>query len=234
MLYFPCKRSKRDPRRIRAGGDRAAVNRGMRVRLPREAVTVKRVQTAFCAPKSEDLPVPHLKGMRRRTRIRGLPDEYGTVVRCPVFSLFSLCDFRYNTRKERRITKKTTKIILAVALLLVLVIGALLVWQLNKPAAQEGGKKLVVTVVHGDGSSKDFAIATDAEFLRGALEEQQLIEGSESEYGLFVTAVDGETADDALQQWWCFTKGGEMLMTGVDTTPIADGEHYEITLTTGW
>ena len=120
------------------------------------------------------------------------------------------------------------------ALLLVLVIGALLVWQLNKPAVQEGGKKLVVTVVHGDGSSKDFAIATDAEFLRGALEEQQLIEGSESEYGLFVTAVDGETADGDLQQWWCFTKGGEMLMTGVDTTPIADGEHYEITLTTGW
>ena len=233
MLYFPCKRSKRDPRRIRAGGDRAAVNRGMRVRFPREAVTVKR---GVCPtpPKSEDLPVPHLKGMRRRTRIRGLPDEYGAVVRCPVFSLFSLCDLRYNIRKERRITKKTTKIILAVAVLLVLVIGALLVWQLNKPAAQEGGKKLVVTVVHGDGSSKDFAIATDAEFLRGALEEQQLIEGSESEYGLFVTAVDGETADDALQQWWCFTKGGEMLMTGVDTTPIADGEHYEITLTTGW
>lgn len=120
------------------------------------------------------------------------------------------------------------------ALLLVLVIGALLVWQLNKPAVQEGGKKLVVTVVHGDGSSKDFAIATDAEFLRGALEEQQLIEGSESEYGLFVTAVDGETADDALQQWWCFSKDGVMLDTGVDTTPIADGEHYEITLTTGW
>ena len=234
MLYFPCKRSKRDPRRIRAGGDRAAVNRGMRVRFPREAVTVKRVQTAFCTPKSEDLPVPYSRGMRRRTRIRGLPDEYGAVVRCPVFSLFSLCDLRYNIRKERWITKKRTKIILAVALLLVLVIGALLVWQLNKPAAQEGGKKLVVTVVHGDGSSKDFAIATDAEFLRGALEEQQLIEGSESEYGLFVTAVDGETADDALQQWWCFTKGGEMLMTGVDTTPIADGEHYEITLTTGW
>ena len=195
---------------------------------------MKRAQTAVCTPKSEDLPVPHLKGMRRRTRIRGLPDEYGTVVRCPVFSLFSLCDLRYNLRKERRITKKTTKIILAVAVLLVLVIGALLVWQLNKPAAQEGGKKLVVTVVHGDGSSRDFAIATDAEFLRGALEEQQLIEGSESEYGLFVTAVDGETADDALQQWWCFPKGGEMLMTGVDTTPIADGEHYEITLTTGW
>ena len=143
--------------------------------------------------------------------------------------------FSQNIRKERIFTnKKTRNIIIAVAVLLVLVIGALLVWQHYKPAGQEGGKGIVVTVVHGDGSQKDFTIRTDAEFLRGALEEQKLIEGSESEYGLFVTAVDGETADGDLQQWWCFTKGGEMLMTGVDTTPIADGEHYEITLTTGW
>ena len=121
--------------------------------------------------------------------------------------------------------RKTRNIVIAAAILLVLVVGALLVWQLNRPAAQEGSKKLVVTVVHGDGSSKDFSLATDAEFLRGALEEQKLIEGSDSEYGMFVTAVDGETADSEAQQWWCFTKGGEMLMTGVDTTPIADGEH---------
>ena len=94
------------------------------------------------------------------------------------------------------------------AVLLVLVVGALLVWQLNKPAAQEGGKQLAVTVVHGDGSSKEFALSTDAENLRGALEERQLIAGDESEYGLFVKTVDGETA--------------------------ADGESYEITLTTGW
>ena len=156
------------------------------------------------------------------------------MVRCVVFSLFSLCDLRFKTRKERWITNKKSKIILAAAILLVLVVGALLIWQLNKPVAQEGGKNLVVTIVHGDGTSKDFSIATDAEFLRGALEEQKLIEGSESEYGLYVTSVDGEAADESLQQWWCFTKGGEMLMTGVDTTPIADGEHYEITLTTGW
>ena len=130
--------------------------------------------------------------------------------------------------------KKTRNIIIAVALLLVLVIGALLIYNANKPAAQEGGKKLTVTVVHGDGSTKDFAFATDAENLRGALEEQKIIEGTESEYGLYVLTVDGETADEGAQQWWCFTKGGEMLMTGVDDTMIADGESYEITLTTGW
>jgi hypothetical protein len=138
-------------------------------------------------------------------------------------------------RKERWITnKKTRNIIIAVAVLLVLVIGALLVYNANRPAPQEGGKKLEVTVVHGDGAAKVFRFATDAETLRAALEEQKLIEGTESEYGLFVTAVDGEAADMDLQQWWCFSKEGTDLNTGVDTTMIADGEHYEITFKTGW
>lgn len=131
-------------------------------------------------------------------------------------------------------SKKTRNIIIAVALLLVLVVGAALIWNANRPEAQEGGKALEVTVVHGDESSKDFSFSTDAENLRTALEEQKLIEGTESEYGLFVTTVDGETADDAQQQWWCFSKDGEDLMTGIDDTMIADGEHYEITLKTGW
>ena len=131
-------------------------------------------------------------------------------------------------------SKKTRNIIIAAAVLLVLVVGALLVWNHFRPAAQAGAKAIVLEVVHGDGSSKDFPIRTDAENLRGALEEQKLIEGTESEYGLYVLTVDGETADEGAQQWWCFTKGGEMLMTGVDDTMIADGESYEITLTTGW
>ena len=66
------------------------------------------------------------------------------------------------------------------------------------------------------------------------MEQEKLIAGDESEYGLFVKTVDGRTADDAKQEWWCFTKGGETLMTGVDDTPIADKEKFEITLTVGW
>ena len=131
-------------------------------------------------------------------------------------------------------SKKTRNIIIAAAILLVLVVGVLAVWRLNRPQAQIGGKSLVVEVVHKDGSHKDFPIRTDAEKLRGALEQESLIAGSESEYGLFVETVDGETADSNEQEWWCFTKGGEMLMTGVDDTVIADGEHYEISFTVGW
>ena len=128
---------------------------------------------------------------------------------------------------------KSKKTIVALILLIVLVIGAFAVWKLNAPQGQAGEKTIRVSVVT-DASTADFVIETDAEFLRGALEQEGLVEGSESEYGLYVITVDGVTADESQQQWWCFTRGGGTLETGVDTTPIADGEHYEITLTTGW
>ena len=131
-------------------------------------------------------------------------------------------------------SKKTRNIIIAVAVLLVLAVGALLIYQMNKPAAQLGDKNITVTVVHKDESTKDFAINTSAENLRAACEEQNLIAGDESEYGLYVKTVDGETVDEGNQEWWCITKSGEMLMTGVDDTMIADGESYEFTLTVGW
>ena len=99
------------------------------------------------------------------------------------------------------------------------------------PQPVTGDKTIVFEVTHVDGTQKDFTISTDSENLRGALEQEGLISGDESEYGLYVTTVDGETADSNLNQWWCFTKDGEMLMTGVDDTMIADGEHYETSST---
>ena len=102
----------------------------------------------------------------------------------------------------------------------------------DAPEAQQIA--ITVSVVDGEGQSQDFTIETSQEFLRGALEEQDLIQGEETEYGLFVKTVNNITADDAQEQWWCFTKGGEMLETGVDTTPIADGDQFEATLTTGF
>lgn len=130
--------------------------------------------------------------------------------------------------------KRTGRIIIALVVLAALIVGALTLYNVYMPKGVEGGKHIDVEVVHADGSTKDFTIDTDSESLRGALEQEKLIEGEESSYGLYVTAVDGESADDSQQQWWCFTKGGEMLPTGVDDTMIQDGDHYEITFTTGW
>lgn len=128
---------------------------------------------------------------------------------------------------------KQKKIFLAVAALVVLaavMVGAYLAFG---PQAQEGEKTITVQVVADEGSEQ-FTIHTKEEFLRGALEQEGLAQGQESATGLYVQTVNGITADEAQQQWWCFTKAGETLMTGVDSTPIADGDVFEITLTTGW
>lgn len=94
--------------------------------------------------------------------------------------------------------------------------------------------RIQAEVILADGSSTTFDIDTREQFLRGALEQENLIQGSDSQYGMFVTTVNGVTADDANQEWWCFTKGGENVDTGIDSTPIMDGDHFEITLTMGY
>lgn len=117
-----------------------------------------------------------------------------------------------------------------------IVVAALMVgiWMLARPAAAAGAKKLDITVVHGDGTEKTFDIATDAETLDVALVENGIVEDNQSEWGLYILTADGETADESAQQWWCITKGGEMLNTGASDTVIQDGEAYELTLTTGY
>ena len=132
----------------------------------------------------------------------------------------------------RMAAKRKSMVLLFVLLALVLVFA--LVWFANRPQAAAGSKTVTVEVVHGDGTEKTFLIRTDAETLRRACEEQNLIAGTEGEYGLYVLTVDGETADESIQQWWCITKGGEEHFYGVDDTMIQDGEQYEFTLKTGW
>ena len=59
-----------------------------------------------------------------------------------------------------------------------------------------------------------------------------LIDGDESEYGLYVKKVNGITADyEKDKSYWAFYKDGEYMQTGVDSTEIADGEHYELVYT---
>ena len=128
---------------------------------------------------------------------------------------------------------KRAKVILAVVLLLVVAAAAVLLYLHFSPKPVEGAKTVTVEVIHGDESKKEFVIHTDEETLRGALEQEKLIEGKESEWGLYVLTVDGETVDEAQQQWWNFTKDGEDTL-GVDSTMVSDGDHYEITFKTGW
>lgn len=125
--------------------------------------------------------------------------------------------------------KKTLFAVAALAVVAALMLG---LWYFTKPETQAGDKTVVVEVVHGDGNSREFTCQTDEEYLGALLLEEELAEGEEGAYGLFITTVDGETAQDSLRQWWCITKGGERVDTGADTTPIGDGDHFELTMST--
>ena len=120
------------------------------------------------------------------------------------------------------------KVWLPVTALVVAAVVLLGIWYLNRPQGQEGEKTIVVEVVHADESSREFTYQTSEEFLGPVLIEEGLVQGEEGAYGLFITTVDGETAEG--NQWWCITQDGQMVETGADTTPIADGDHFELTM----
>lgn len=129
--------------------------------------------------------------------------------------------------------KNKKVLIIAAAVLLVIAAVLLIVDRNRQPQTEQGAKTITVTVMQEGVENKVFTIHTDAEFLRGALEQEKLVEGTESQYGLYVTTVDGVTADDSQRQYWCFKDGnGNDLTVGVDSAPIADGDAFQIVLTT--
>ena len=128
--------------------------------------------------------------------------------------------------------KKQTKI--AGILLVLCCVLALIVFFQTRPDTAAGEKHITISVVHSDSSKSTFSYDTDAEYLGEVLTEEGLAEGTEGPYGMFITTVDGETADDSKEQWWCITKGGEMVNTGADQTPIQDQDQFELTLKEGY
>lgn len=97
-----------------------------------------------------------------------------------------------------------------------------------------GEKNFTLQVTHGDGTGQTFQVTTRKDTVGEALLDQELIAGEAGPYGLYVTTVDGESADSAKEQWWCLTKDGASVNTGVDSTQVEDGATYEFTLTEGY
>lgn len=129
--------------------------------------------------------------------------------------------------------KKWLGLVIGFVVLALVVAAVAVIYVQTRPEPEVGDKTITVKIVY-DEVDTAVEINTDAEYLRAALEEKDLIKGDESEYGLFIKEVNGRKADDAKQEWWCITKGSETVMTGVDTTPIADGDTFEVTLMVGY
>ena len=130
--------------------------------------------------------------------------------------------------------KNQRKIIISLAVLVVVIAAMFGIYQFTKPASAAGEKTITVEVVHKDETVKSFEYHTQQEFLGDVLVDEALVEGENGAYGLFITSVDGEAADDSNQEWWCITKEGGQVNTSADQTPISEGDKYELTLMIGY
>ena len=129
---------------------------------------------------------------------------------------------------------KNKKLILAIIALVVLVAVMVTVFVLTKPETQQGSKTITVSVVHKDGSVKDFTCHTDEEYLGPVLLAEKIVEGEMGEFGLYFNTADGETADYSVDGgWWQIFAGEEAATTGADGIAIVDGGVYKLVYTIG-
>lgn len=128
-----------------------------------------------------------------------------------------------------------TKKLIVIAVALVAVVAILLgVFFATRPETVEGQKSIVVTVVHSDGSEKDFSIKTTQEYVGRAMVEAGICEDNQDQYGLYLEVLDGERAVWAENgAYWAFYVGDEYAVAGLDQTPITDGATYKLVYTLG-
>ena len=93
----------------------------------------------------------------------------------------------------------------------------------------QGATAVTVEVTGADGKTVTFTVNTDEETLGAALLKLGVVAGDDSEYGLYVKTVNGETADyDTDGSYWAFYIDGEYASTGVDSTEINEDAVYTL------
>ena len=126
------------------------------------------------------------------------------------------------------------KIIIGAVILVVLLAAFAVIYAVFGPKAAQGSKEYILKVVDDNGETTEYTGHTDAEYLRGALEELEksddlTIEGEESDYGLFIDTINGVTADYSKDKaYWALYVNGEYGNYGVDSQPLTDGDIYSL------
>lgn len=127
--------------------------------------------------------------------------------------------------------KKTLLPLLTLALVMGLLAG---LYFLTRPATAAGEKVITVQVVHKDRSQKNFTYQTDEEFLGPVLTDSDLVTGEDGPYGFYILEVDGQRADYELDKaYWALFIGEEYATTGIESTPIHDGDLFRLVYTLG-
>ena len=135
--------------------------------------------------------------------------------------------------EQRKVSKG--KIVLGVAALIAVIAVLIGVYSTFGAKAVAGSKDITIEVVNKAAESTVYELSTDAEYLRQAMEEADglTFEGTESEYGLMISTVNGEVADYSVDaSYWSFYVNEEYCNYGIDSQPVMDGDAFKIVYTT--
>lgn len=130
-------------------------------------------------------------------------------------------------------TKKRNAIISAIVFL-ALMITLLTVYFLNAPKTMEGEKNYTLIVVDDLGVETEYQETTDAVYVGDALRalsETQAFtfDGSEGEFGFFLTEVNGLIADyDVNGAYWAFYLNDAYGSLGIDQQPLTEGDNIQL------
>ncbi|MGI6359407.1 MAG: DUF4430 domain-containing protein [Bacillota bacterium] len=120
-------------------------------------------------------------------------------------------------------------------ILVVALIAALGVYYFTRPVGDENLKEFQLTIVsERDDFEETKAYQAENEFLGDFLVEQEIVEYQESQFGRFITGVQGMMADDEQQYWWSIEVDGEQATVGMDELVLEEGKTYSLTLRKGY
>ncbi len=128
---------------------------------------------------------------------------------------------------------KQKKLIVTLVILAAVIAVLAGIYKAFGPKTSAGAKHCTVEVVASDGTTTSYeAASSDAQYLKDIMDALSATgafsyEGEESEYGLYITAINGETADyDADGAYWAIYVNGEYGQYSADQQPVADGDTF--------
>ena len=98
-------------------------------------------------------------------------------------------------------------------------------------ACGTGAVSFTVEVVDADKQQTTFTVQTDEQTVGAALQKLGVVEGEDSQYGLYIKTVNGITADyDKDGTYWASYIDGQYAQTGADMTAVAAGSVYRFAI----
>lgn len=116
-----------------------------------------------------------------------------------------------------------------------IVLAALVMFGLYKafaPKPAAGSKAVTVEVLDDKGDIKTYGTKTDAEYLKGVMDELMettdfTYEGTSGDFGLYITAINGKEANyDNDGAYWSIYVNSEYGQYGADQQPVNDGDTF--------